>query len=178
MSSVKSLIAQDKLFDTLFLLFLGTLGGFIGGGVTACQIQKLVRDNIYVKQFLFFIIIYFTNSFVQKSSSLWRTFSTSIILYIIFVMLMKNNYKSIMIVFGILFINKLLLQYKNQLLKDTKNTPTIKMIDNIRYYLTLFAAVVMILGFGQYYMEKKGEYKKQFNNITFIFGSNKCKSLL
>ena len=59
MSGIKSLIAEDKLFDTLFLLFLGTLGGFIGGGITACQMQKLVRDNIYVKQLLFFIIIYY-----------------------------------------------------------------------------------------------------------------------
>lgn len=178
MSGIKSLIAEDKLFDTLFLLFLGTLGGFIGGGITACQMQKLVRDNIYVKQLLFFIIIYFTNSFVQKSHDIWHTFSRSIMLYIIFVMLMKNNYKSIMIVFGILFINKILLQYKTQISKDTKNTHNVKVIDNIRYYLSLTAAVVMVLGFGQYYMEKKTEYKKQFDNITFIFGSNKCKSLL
>ena len=178
MSSIKSLLIEDKLFDTLFLLFLGTLGGFIGGGVTACQIQKLVRDNIYVKQFLFFIIIYFTNSFVQKSGNVWHIFSRSIILYIIFVMLMKNNYKSIMVVFGILFINKLLLQYKNQLSKDVKTTQTIKLVDNIRYYLTMLAGVVMVLGFGEYYIEKKSEYKKQFDNITFIFGSNKCKSLL
>ena len=83
-----------------------------------------------------------------------------------------------MIVFGILFINKILLQYKTQISKDTKNTHNVKVIDNIRYYLSLTAAVVMVLGFGQYYMEKKTEYKKQFDNITFIFGSNKCKSLL
>ena len=178
MSGIKSMLDEEKLFDTLFLLFLGTLGGFIGGGITACQMQKLVRDNIYVKQVLFFIIIYFTNSFVQKSHDIWLIFSRSIILYIIFVMLMKNNYKSIMIVFGILFINKLLLQYKSQLLKDTKNTQTINLVDNVRYYLTILAAVVMVLGFGQYYIEKKSEYKKQFDNITFIFGSNKCKSLL
>lgn len=178
MSGIKSMLDEDNLFDTLFLLFLGTLGGFIGGGITACQMQKLVRDNIYVKQVLFFIIIYFTNSFVQKSHDIWHIFSRSIILYIIFVMLMKNNYKSIMIVFGILFINKLLLQYKSQLLKDTKNNQTIKLVDNVRYYLTIIAAVVMVLGFGQYYIEKKSEYKKQFDTITFIFGSNKCKSLL
>ena len=90
-------IDQQKMFDTLFLLFLGTLGGFIGGGITSCEIQRIIRDNVLVKQFIFFIIIFTTNSFVQKNSDLLNTFIRSCLLFVVFILLMKNNYKSIIL---------------------------------------------------------------------------------
>jgi len=83
---------QQKMFDTLFLLFLGTLGGFVGGGITSCEIQKIIRDNVFVKQFIFFIIIFSTNSFVQKNSDFLSTFLCSFIFFIVFIILIKNNY--------------------------------------------------------------------------------------
>jgi len=65
---------STKVFDTLFLLFLGTLGRFVGGRITSCEIQKIIRDNVFVKQFIFFIIIFSTNSFVKEKTDILSTF--------------------------------------------------------------------------------------------------------
>ena len=170
---------QQKMFDTLFLLFLGTLGGFIGGGITSCEIQRIIRDSVLVKQFIFFIIIFTTNSFVQKKSDLLNTFIRSSILYGVFILLMKNNYKSIIFSIVILFANKLILQHIDFIKKDKKkNKETIDKLNKISKILTIVAGVIILLGFIEYMREKKLEYGKQFRIFTFLLGSNKCKSLL
>ena len=169
-------IDQQKLFDTLFLLFLGTIGGFVGGGITSCEIQRIIRDSVLIKQLIFFIIIFTTNSFVQKKSDILSTFVRSFILFVVFVLLMKNNYKSIIFSIILLFINKLLLQHIEYLKKNKKeNTDK---YDKISKVLTITSGIVILVGFFEYMREKKLEYGKQFKLITFLLGSNKCKSLL
>ena len=166
---------QQKMFDTLFLLFLGTLGGFVGGGITSCEIQKIIRDNVFVKQFIFFIIIFSTNSFVQKNSDVLSTFIRSFILFTVFIILMKNNYKSIILSIVLLFINKLLLQHINYTKKNKKKN---KKLVSLSKVLTGISGFIIIIGFFEYMREKKSEYGNQFKLITFLLGSNKCKSLL
>lgn len=172
-------IDQQKMFDTLFLLFLGTLGGFVGGGITSCEIQRIIRDSVLVKQFIFFIIIFTTNSFVQKKSDLWTTFVRSFILFTVFILLMKNNYKSILFSILLLFINKLILQHVEYLKLDKKeNKEKIAKFDKITRILTIISGVIILVGFFEYMREKKLEYGRQFRLFTFLMGSNKCKSLL
>ena len=176
---------QQKLFDTLFLLFLGTIGGSIGGGITSCKIQKIINDSVIVKQIIFFVIIYFTNSFVIESNNTIDNLKNSLLLFTIFVILMKSNYKSTIIVILLLFINKLLSQKKESLKtdleKDATNSDLQQKIDKLNTTidsLLYIAALVMLAGFVQYYIEKRNEYGDSFNIITFLLGSNKCKSLL
>ena len=172
-------IDQQKMFDTLFLLFLGTLGGFVGGGITSCEIQRIIRDSVLVKQFIFFVIIFTTNSFVQKKSDLWTTFVRSFILFGVFILLMKNNYKSILFSITLLFINKLLLQHIDYLKKDKKeNNDKISRFNKVSRIITIISGVIILIGFFEYMREKKLEYKNQFRLLTFLLGSNKCKSLL
>lgn len=172
-------IDQQKMFDTLFLLFLGTLGGFVGGGITSCEIQRIIRDSVLVKQLIFFIIIFTTNSFVQKKSDLWTTFVRSSILFGVFILLMKNNYKSILFSITLLFINKLLLQHIEYLKKDKKeNSDKIDKLNKVSKITTIISGVIILVGFFEYMREKKLEYGNQFKFLTFLLGSNKCKSLL
>ena len=160
---------QQKMFDTLFLLFLGTLGGFVGGGITSCEIQRIIRDSVLVKQFIFFIIIFTTNSFVQKKSNLLDTFSRSFILFAVFILLMKNNYKSIIFSITLLFVNKLLLQHIDFLKNDKKkNSENIEKFNKISKIITLVAGIIILFGFFEYMMEKRKEYGKEFKMITFL----------
>ena len=171
-------IDQQKMFDTLFLLFLGTLGGFIGGGITSCEIQRIIRDNVLVKQFIFFIIIFTTNSFVQKNSDLLNTFIRSCLLFVVFILLMKNNYKSIILSIFLLFINKLLMQHIQFIQSDKNKKLLVDKYNKVSKILTITAGIIIIIGFFEYMREKKLEYGKQFKILIFLLGSNKCKSLL
>ncbi len=171
-------IDQQKMFDTLFLLFLGTLGGFVGGGITSCEIQRIIRDSVLVKQFIFFIIIFTTNSFVQKNSGVFNTFIRSCLLFTVFILLMKNNYKSILISIFLLFVNKLLLQHIQSIKKDKENKHLLNKYNKASKILTIAASIIIIIGFFEYMREKKLEYGTKFKILTFLLGSNKCKSLL
>lgn len=182
-------IDQQKMFDTLFLLFLGTLGGFVGGGITSCEIQRIIRDSVLVKQFIFFVIIFTTNSFVQKKSDLFTTFVRSSILFGVFILLMKNNYKSILVAITLLFINKLLLQHIDFLNKEDdekkenddekkEDDDKINKLNRISKILTLVSGVIILVGFFEYMREKKLEYGSKFKLLTFLLGSNKCRSLM
>ena len=178
-------IDQQKMFDTLFLLFLGTLGGFVGGGITSCEIQRIIRDSVLVKQFIFFVIIFTTNSFVQKKSDLFTTFVRSSILFGVFILLMKNNYKSILVAITLLFINKLLLQHIDFLNKEDdennnkkENNDKINKLNRISKILTLVSGVIILVGFFEYMREKKIDYGNKFKFSTFLLGSNKCRSLM
>lgn len=190
---MKFLSIDSKMLDSLFLIFLGTLGGMIGNAVIACRIQELIYGNIYIKHFLFIIIIYFTISYVYEESndkknddvkevttnnSILDIFSKTAIIYGMFILLMKNNYKCVVIVFLILFFNKIASQYIEKISIDKKKIKQIESINKTRSYSIMIAGIVLVGGFVFYYFEKKKEYKNQFNNITFIFGSNQCKSLL
>lgn len=175
---------QQKLFDTLFLLILGIVGGDIGGGITSCQVQKMIRDSVIVKQIIFFVIIYFTNSFVLESSDTIGTLKNTCLLFAIFLILMKSNYKCILIVIVLLFVNKLLSQKKEELKQDLDKDKTnsdiqqkINKFNTAIDSLLYIAGAVMIVGFSQYYLEKQKEYGDSFSTITFLLGSNKCKSL-
>lgn len=178
------ILQEQKVFDTLFLLFLGTVGGFIGGGITSCQVQKIIRDSVYVKQLIFFIIIFFTNSFVQESTDTLATLKRTMVLYLIFIVLMKNNYKSVSIVVVILLINKIFSQSIDNLNVRKEKEPKNKEIDikianiqKITKVLTVIAGIAMFYGFIHYYFKKKEEYGKGFKLLTFLMGSNKCKSM-
>ena len=171
----------NTLLQTLFLLFIGNFGALAAQSITSCKIKYIITHNIYIQHLLFFIIIFTTNSFVTKHKSLYSTSIKSIILYISFIMLMKNYYVFLIITVILLFINKLILQKIDYLTtKNKKPTSNIKHeIERLKSYsqiLTVISVGILIIGFMYYLYLKKKEYGKKFNILTFIMGTQKCKS--
>jgi len=155
-----------------------------------CKIQNILKNNIFVKHFLclltmiFFVVI---TTEPLKDKNLLEIFSKSLVLYFIFLLLIKNDYRVFILVIFLLGILYLITIKKYELLDILKkeNDPnqkkniekqinTIIYIDNIFFIIIL---IFIIIGFLIYAQEKRKEYNDKFNYITFLLGKVKCKSL-
>ena len=59
-------VKNYRVIDALFFLFLGSILP-IGEKITSCRLKKKIHTNPYLRHFIFFVIIYFTNSFIQEN---------------------------------------------------------------------------------------------------------------
>ena len=175
------------IIDGLFLLLLAVSGNFIAE-TFGCQTQELLSESIMAKQIMTFFIIFFTISYSNsdtenpttkliKSSIVYiffllftkmNIFPTVVVLFLLMGLYISNNYKK----FFISTFNKKK-SNKNLVLHQDK----IKNITKIQKILIIGVAIVISMGFFNYYKEKQIEYKKSFEFSKFIFGVVKCKKM-
>lgn len=161
----------------IFVLFLIIAANYIGE-LFPCRIQNLLNSNIYLKHVIAFLTLLF---FVVITDSTYNykaneTFIISIKLYIIFIILVKNNREFFLFnlfILGLVYIMKLKLKdYENNIDDDNDLLyKRLKIVEKIIFYLFF---VVLITGFLIYMGEKKIEYKNNFNYFTFVFGKPSC----
>lgn len=173
----------DKLgniLDTLFLLFLGTAGGMVGDAVLNCGIQEAISKNQYVKHIVFFVIIYFTNSFVKSKDTpthpLW-TLGKTLLIYIAFMLLMKTERAPFLIVIIACALLYVLREYRDYLVKtntNNKNTKLISIIEKSSIAILVGVMIAIVIGSGMYYMRQKGDKGKKFDHMLYFFGTNTC----
>ena len=176
------------IIDGLFLLLLAVSGNFIAE-TFGCQTQELLSESIMAKQIMTFFIIFFTISYSNsdtenpttkliKSSIVYiffllftkmNIFPTVVVLFLLMGLYISNNYKK----FFISTFNKKNKSNKNLVSHQDK----IKNITKIQKILIIGVAIVISMGFFNYYKEKQIEYKNSFEFRKFIFGVIKCKKM-
>lgn len=165
----------DLDINPLFIFYV-TLGGNFVAQLFPCQVQKLFTENIYYKHFLAFFILFFAIVLTSDKSEKISTtlFSKTLILYSLFILLTRMD-KNFFIMFFItlcikfIIINELSHTQNNQI-KDRYNKVN-KALD----YLLVF---IGIIGFILYYGEKRYEYGKRFNFLTFLLGKPVCREFV
>ena len=75
-----------------------------------------------------------------------------------------------LLILTIFIINNYIEYYKT----IRKDTTTLEKINKLLSYVSLFT---ILIGFAIYYLDKKGEYSKNWDMYKFLFGINKCKGL-
>lgn len=175
------------IIDGLFLLLLAVSGNFIAE-TFGCQTQELLSESIVAKQIMTFFIIFFTISYSNsdtenpttkliKSSIVYiffllftkmNIFPTVVVLFLLMGLYISNNYKKFFIsTFNKKKSNKNLVSHQDK----------IKNITKIQKILIIGVAIVISMGFFNYYKEKQIEYKNSFEFRKFIFGVVKCKKM-
>jgi hypothetical protein len=171
------LVDRNTIVNALFFLFLGLVGGFIGGGIMSCGIQKMVTEGIYIKHVIFFVLIYFAIGFVDSTSvSPLNIFLSTIVIYSIFMILMKSQKEYVLVavlLLGIVYIlNKLSESYDP--IADPISVENIERFTNI---LVWGIGITVAVGFFVYFRRQYMEHRKTFSLNKFFFGTNKCESL-
>jgi len=169
-----------QILDTLFLLFLGTVGGMVGNAILNCGIQEAVTNSQYIKHIVFFVIIYFTNSFVtDKSKSLhpiWTLINTALI-YALFMLLMKTEKVPFLIVILSCAVLYVMREYRNYLKKnneDGNNDKAIDMIEKVSIGILAVVVITVLVGSYLYYSRQKIDKGEKFDHIKYFFGTNSC----
>lgn len=149
--------------------------------------------NIIGKYILYSLLIYVIFIFTTKCGLLHLKifFGLLIILFFLFILrtYSKNEYYNNEEFKLIDYINddekkKRLEELKENLDKanlsnNVKNNLILKFkinmnLQNIEFYLFILSLIVLVNGFGRYYLKQRRDHMKNWNFIKFIIGKNKC----
>jgi hypothetical protein len=165
----------DLDINPLFIFYV-TLGGNFVAQLFPCQVQKLFTENIYYKHFLAFFILFFAIVLTSDKSEKISTtlFSKTLVLYLLFIILTRMD-KNFFIMFFIALCVKFIIINELSHIKDNKLKDRYNKINKGLNYLLLF---IGIIGFILYYGEKRYEYGKRFNFLTFLLGKPVCREFV
>jgi len=165
----------------IFLLILAVSGSYVGETMN-CQMRKLLLSNMFAKNIIILMIIYFALGFAsnEHSPNPLYIIKQTMIIWLFFLIFNKMDLPYIIIVSFILFatlICKNYISYFNTH-EDKKYKEKIPFIEDVSNILITFSVLISIVGFFIYFRKQRLEYKDSFSYVKFIFGSTKCKNLL
>ena len=186
--SEEDLIKNDKntnfysvrLINGMFFLLLIISSGFVGD-ILNCKYQRTIVNNIYMKHLVAFLTLYFLNSnlFTDEDHPINKLLNC-IILYIIFIMIMRLNLKFTGIVLILIFIIHLLHQHYTFYRENPDKIENYKLVIKLHYVIRIISIVTLIIsiiGLIINIKQRKIEYGKDFNLNKFILGNLKCENI-
>lgn len=158
---------------TIFIFFLIISANYLGQ-LYPCKIQEVFSSNIYLKHLFGYLTLLFFVLLAEPNiaTSFSNIISKALLLYIIFLFLMNTN-----VLFFICAITSLAIIYLISIKKNDTLTPMSHHIyyNQVNDALYIAFGIFVTIGFLIYMGEKKIEYKKKFNYLTFLFGKPICK---
>ena len=179
-------------FGFLFLIFAVVSSGYVTE-ILSCQMRKVLETSMYFRHLIGIIIFFvfimleggwsFNNKVDEMFSNNWSsgnvidTIIIAIVLYIIFLLSAKSQFKYNIIFFGLVFILYFIntqrdYWYQRKIISTQSNKYTLY----IEYILFVTSIIFLIIGFIDYVKYQKKEYKNKFNWINFLLGSHNCRS--
>jgi hypothetical protein len=167
--------------NALFVFVLIISGNYIAD-LFPCRVQKLMRENVYMKHLVGFMIMYFLTILTFPELKSISGIQSAIFLYILFILTTKIDYIAWVIVMFIYALIYLLNIYVFDLRKKkTKNKKEEKdkkqKIIYIKRFITVlifFNIFLILLGFIYRVGLLKMEYKKKFSFSKFIQNIPNC----
>lgn len=170
-----------SIVKATLLLVLSISGNFLAETLS-CQSQKWL-ENMFVKHVLILFMIYFTIDFTQENSvkdSPLRNAGKAVIVWVLFHLFTHMDIVPtlvcVLILMTLFFISN-----QRSYLKKTKNLDARllgmnqdKLLGETQKGLFIGLVLTILVGFTIYFLEKKVEYKSQFDILKFIFGVKKC----
>ena len=150
-----------------------------------CHVRRVLENNLILKHAMVYLTITFLIVLLENipDKNLYKIFSVSFFLYILFIFISKTEYGffiSILIITAIIYV----LYLKRRELTKKEETASNKekeeiakkhdLIIKINNGMIIVIFILTIIGFLIYMGRKKFEYKNNFNYLTFIFGKVEC----
>ena len=154
-----------------------------------CHIRRLLENNLIIKHVMVYLTITFLIVLLENfpDKNLYKIFSVSLYLYVMFIFISKTEYGFfifILIITAVIYI----LYLKREELAKKEETASKKekeelakkhdLIIKINNGLIIVVFILTIIGFLIYMGRKKFEYKNNFSYLTFIFGKVECKGTI
>ena len=166
----------DLDINPLFIFYV-TLGGNFVAQLFPCQVQKLFTENIYYKHFLAFFILFFAIVLTSDKSEkitttlLLKTF----VLYSLFIILTRMDKNFFLLFFVTLCIKFIII---NEMTHTSTSKELKDKYDKINKALNYALISIGVIGFILYYGEKRYEYGKRFNFLTFLMRKPVCREFI
>lgn len=178
-SPINGLPSRIVIIQGIFLLIVAVSGNFVAETM-GCQTQKILSENMYVKNAVIILIVYFSLGFAssEHNTSPINILKQSLLIWSFFLMFNKMEiFFSAMVVamLIVLLICKDYIAYYERDDKD-KHMKTINTLSQTMDYLFYSVMITTIVGFGMYFKKQRSDYFSTFSYSTFLFGSPKCSN--
>lgn len=166
----------DNQIKGLFLLILAVSGEFISETL-GCKTQKLLRDNMIIKNIFIIFVLFFAISYTETEViNPLVNFKKSLIIWVFYVLFTRMTLSFTLIAFLILFIIYLIGLYEVYYTKNKINKDKLEIMKKVKPILINLLMGILIVGFV-FYLNKQYREKKNFSLNKFIFGVSQCDSL-
>ena len=164
----------------ILLVILAVSGNFIAE-LMGCQVQKVLTENMIIKHMVLIFIIYFSLGFTSNNNpNPTILLQNSFYIWVLFLMFSKMSIKFNIAIFGLIAIYHYIYTYINYYKsidpKLYKNE--INKLNNTLDHLIKIIIALLIIGFVLYFRQQKKDHIGDWSTPKFIFGVNKCKSLI
>lgn len=164
----------------VFAVYLLVASNYIAE-IFSCKLRHLLSNSMLAKNltayFLMLFLVIVVNPEFSKRNPLY-VILLSMVVFVWFFMTCRTHLAVTLTILGLLmitYISNLLHNQYNSMEDKDKNTTAIK----VTYYLQLAtgitAAVITVIGFIMYFIEKKKEYGSDFTFTKFIIGTKDCR---
>lgn len=173
--------ASQSMLKGIFLIVLGVCGNFVAETL-GCKTQKLLSENMFAKQFIILLIVYFAIDFTTSDKPIHplENMKLSLFIWIIYLIFTKMSIGFTILLFLLLtglYVLSTFVTYYDSIENNEQYKPFISAFNNnITNILYIFCAIVVI-GFGLYFNKQYKEHQKNWSTITFFFGKPSCDSL-
>lgn len=167
------------IIKSIFLLILAVSGNFVAETL-GCKTQYILSKNMFAKQFVIILMIYFTLSFIgDKKIHPINNMKYTILIWTLFLMFTKMKITPTIICLFLLLLNYILHTYIVYYNQDyEKNKEKIEMLNNYYNYVNYTIILLICLGFINYFYKQYSEIGiSKFEITKFLFGINECNSL-
>jgi len=154
-----------------------------------CHVRRVLENNLILKHAMVYLTITFLIVLLENipDKNLYKIFSVSFFLYVLFIFISKAEYGFfifiliITAIIYILYLKREELAKKEELASKKEKEELAKkhdLIIKINNGLIIVVFILTIIGFFVYMGRKKFEYKNNFSYLTFIFGKVECKGTI
>jgi hypothetical protein len=166
----------DDEIKGLFLLVLAITGNFIGETL-GCKTQKLLTNNMILKQLFIIFMIFFALSFTTSETVKPTVhIKKAMIVWIFYILFTKMNLNFTILAFLLLLAIYILGEYKTYY-ESTNNKKMMVRIEHYKQILSKSVILLVVLGFVIYFMKQYQDHKKDFSTLKYLFGVKNCDSL-
>ena len=168
----------SSLIKGVYLLILAVMGNFLAETL-GCKTQKLLSNNMFIKQLLIIVMIYFAISFDSSSNEIpSKRIGQSFLIWILFILFTKMNLPFTYVAFILLTVAYIVNDYINYYKSEDpkKNAELIENYKNIFHNLIKVIVVIIIAGSSIYSFKQYNDHKSNFSLFKFVFGVLKCDS--
>ena len=154
-----------------------------------CRIQKMLKENIYVKHLVGFLTLFFFGVLTIPDLANVDGMINCFLLYFIFLITSHVDYKIwivLFVLYAIMYLLHLIKQDYTKIKDGTKkmntsnevmifNKISMEQINKIQTFVITLITLLTIVGFIIYMGDKKLEYGKKFKYSIFFTGKTHCQ---
>ena len=164
------------LIKGIFLLVVAVCGNFVAETL-GCQTQKLLSNNMFAKQFVILLTIYFALDFTNEDIvSPVEHIKTSVIVWTLFLLFTKMNLVFTIITFGLILVSYVSGNFIDYYQATNADKRDYNVLENIEIMSVRLAVATTVFGFIFYFFKQYRE-KRNFSITKFLFGVPKCDSI-